>query len=264
MAANYRDFWSLAFKRNQFFVFFSLIFFIFLSWTYIIHLNSAMPDSMNSMVDGLSMPQFNQWTLNDLVSALLMWSVMMVAMMLPSAAPMILVFSAVNKKRLGDGREFVPTYIFVIGYILIWIAFSLFAASLQWLLHSLLILSPELKIISPMASSTILILAGVYQFTPIKNKCLKNCQNTFGFVTEYWREGKKGAFIMGLRHGLYCLGCCWVLMSLLFVAGVMNLLWVALIAVFILIEKIVKVGNWLSSTLGTLLITWGFWMFFLV
>lgn len=258
MAAEYSNNLASLFKRDQIFILFCLIIVILLSWAYIVHLNSLMQgNSMTSMAKEMSMPQSNQWTLNEFFSAFLMWSVMMIAMMLPSAMPMILVFAAVNKKRLSEGRDFVATWVFVIGYILIWILFSVFAASLQWIFHSLAILSPELKIASPLISGTVLILAGIYQFTPVKKVCIKNCQAPFGFIVEHWRNGKKGAFVMGLHHGLFCLGCCWILMALLFAAGIMNLLWIALIAAFIFVEKIVHI-RWVSWIAGLFLIVFGF------
>lgn len=261
MVADYKDFWALVFKRHQIFLFFSLVIVVLLLWAYLAHLNSLMSsNSMNLMSKEIYMPKLGEWTLNDFFSALLMWSVMMVAMMLPSASPMILIFSAVNKKRFGEGKEFVPTWAFVVGYILIWIFFSVFASLLQWLLHTFAILSPELRIMSPLISGIVLISAGIYQFTSVKNVCLRNCQSPLGFIMEHWRDGKKGAFVMGLRHGFYCVGCCWVLMGLLLVAGVMNLLWIALITTFILAEKLLRY-RWITTTSGTFLIIFGISIF---
>ena len=185
-----------------------------------------------------------------------MWSVMMVAMMLPGAAPMILVFAAVNRKRLESGRVFVPVWIFLSGYLLVWIAVAGIAALIQALLHSYAQVSMDMKLVSPVASAIVLMSAGAYQFTKLKEVCLKNCQMPFDFITGHWREGRSGALLMGLHHGLYCVGCCWVLMLLLFAAGIMNLALVAAIAAFVLLEKAVA-GRAITKLSGILLIAGG-------
>ena len=149
-----------------------------------------------------------------------------------------------------------PTWIFVFGYVLIWTSFSLIASLLQFILHNLSVISNELKLMNPFVSGIVLIAAGIYQFTNVKDVCLKNCQSPLSFVLSYWKEGKIGALLMGIKHGLYCIGCCWVLMTLLFVAGIMNLLWIAIIALFIFLEKIIK-SKYLSKAAGTLLILAG-------
>ena len=198
-----------------------------------------------------------KWAFNDILAAFAMWSIMMTAMMLPSAMPMILVFSTVNRKRHTLGNQLVPTWIFLFGYLVIWVIFSLVMALIQFILHNLALVSPEIKIINPALSGIILISAGIYQFTRVKEVCLKNCQSPLGFMMDYWREGKLGAFIMGLRHGLYCVGCCWILMIILFAAGVMNLLWVSLIAMFIFLEKVIQRNSMFSYISGFLLLIWG-------
>ena len=241
-------------KQEQIFVVLGIILLTVLTWSYIFYLNSAAAMPMNE----ISMPQMNSWNLNDFLAIFIMWSVMMTAMMIPSAAPMILVFASVYHKRKLSGNDFVPTWIFLLGYLLIWTGFSFLAAFLQWLLHHYSIISPELKLISPVSSGIVLLAVGIYQFTPMKNVCLKNCQNPLNFVMGSWREGSLGAFIMGIHHGLYCLGCCWILMLLLFVAGVMNLIWVAMIAVLIFLEKIIPSGKWFIRISGILFAAWGF------
>ena len=248
------------FRQEQFFIFLGAIILIILAWAYIFHLSLAMPiDSMNPKVNVLTKPQTNYWGSNDLLSALLMWFIMMTAMMLPSAMPMILIFSAYNKKRLLEGNQFVPTWIFVLGYLLIWFGFSILTTVLQFVLHNAAIISIDMKVINPFISGLILIGAGIYQFAPIKNVCVKNCQSPFGFIMENWREGKIGSLIMGLHHGLYCVGCCWALMLLLFAAGIMNLLWIAVISIFVFLEKTAR-GYWLGRIAGLLLAVWGFVM----
>ncbi len=245
-------------KRDQLFVFLGLILLVVIAWAYILHLNSVMSsESMDSMVRDVAMPRMNQWDIKDAAAVAIMWSVMMVAMMLPSAAPMILIFSTVNRRRQLSGNPFVPTWIFLSGYLLVWIGFSLIAAGGQWSLHNLSLISPGMKIINPLVSGIILIAAGIYQFTPIKDVCLKNCHSPLDFIMGNWRDGKRGALFMGLQHGKYCVGCCWAFMILLFVGGVMNLLWVAMIAIFVFIEKVAPVHHWLSKVAGFLLAAWG-------
>lgn len=245
-------------KRDQFFVFLGLVLLAVIAWVYILHLNSAMSsESMDSMISDVVMPQMNQWDIRDVAAIAIMWSVMMIAMMLPSAAPMILIFSTVNRKRQLLGNPFVPTWIFLSGYLLVWIGFSLIAAGGQWSLHNLSLISPGMKIINPLISGIVLIAAGIYQFTPIKDICLKNCHSPLGFIMGSWRDGKSGALFMGLKHGKYCVGCCWAFMILLFVGGVMNLLWVSIIAIFVFIEKAIQGYHWLSKVAGVLLVVWG-------
>ena len=247
------------FKKENIFVILCISILIILSWLYIFNISSMKaPGTMDSKLNNIVMPQMEKWTLNDILTTFAMWSVMMIAMMLPSAMPMILVFSAVNKKRHSFGNQFVPTSIFVFGYIIVWVVFSFVAALTQLIIHNFALLSPDIRIINPVLSGIILISAGIYQFTPVKEICLKNCQSPLSFMMGYWRDGKVGAFIMGLHHGLYCAGCCWILMILLFVAGVMNLLWISLIAVFIFLEKVIQRNHLLSYIAGFLLIVWGF------
>ena len=143
------------------------------------------------------------------------------------------------------------------GYFLIWAAFSLAATSLQWLLQQISLLHPEMKTTNKILGSIILIVAGIFQFTPLKQTCLKYCRTPLDFVLNHWREGKQGALRMGIENGFYCVGCCWMLMVLLFVAGIMNLLWVALIALFVLIEKISPGVKWIPYVAGLVLIVYG-------
>lgn len=187
----------------------------------------------------------------------LMWAVMMVAMMLPAAAPMLLLFAAVQRRRGLEGRPVIRTAVFGAGYFLLWFLFSLAAAGAQLALQSRLLLSPRLVAVSPLLGAGLLFVAGAYQWSPWKAACLAHCQSPLGFVTRHWREGAGGALAMGLRHGGYCLGCCWAAMGLLFVGGVMNLLLVAVLAVFILLEKSGIGGRWFPRASGLFLIGWG-------
>jgi len=189
----------------------------------------------------------------------LMWAVMMVAMMLPSAAPMILIFATINRRRAETGGAAVATGIFVAGYLLAWFAFSLAATGGQWGLDRAAAVSPETMRATPFVGGLLMVAAGVYQLTPLKRACLVRCQSPLGFVLNEWREGPGGAFVMGLRHGAFCVGCCWLLMALLFVAGLMNLLWVAAIGAFVLVEKLVPLAA-VSRGTGVVLVASGVWL----
>ena len=206
---------------------------------------------------GMVMPEMSQWGASTVLVLFVMWTVMMVAMMVPSAAPMILAFLTVNQHRQAAARPFVPVSIFLLGYLAVWTAFSALATAAEWWLHRAALLSPSMVATSSLLNSGLLIAAGVFQWTPLKHSCLKNCRSPLSFLMSEWREGSAGAFIMGLRHGAYCLGCCWALMALLFVAGVMNLLWVALIALFVLAEKVLPKGELIAKIAGVALVATG-------
>jgi predicted metal-binding membrane protein len=228
---------------------------ISLSWLYILAgAGMDMPDMMSA---ANMMAVQVAWDTNYFVLMLLMWWVMMLAMMLPGAVPMILLFATVNRKNRERGNSFVPTGIFSAGYIVAWGAFSLLATSLQWALEEAALLSPMMASTSVWLGAALLITAGVYQFTPLKQACLRHCQSPLGFMMHHWRPGRQGAFTMGLEHGVFCLGCCWVLMGLLFFGGVMNLLWIGGLAIFVLVEKILVAGSWISRGSGMILIAWG-------
>jgi predicted metal-binding membrane protein len=179
-----------------------------------------------------------------------MWTVMMVAMMVPSATPMILAFVTVNQRRQAANKPFVPVTIFLFGYLAVWTAFSAVATLAEWGLHQAAMLSTTMTATSTALNGGLLIAAGLFQWTPMKRACLKGCRSPLSFLMSEWRDGAAGAFVMGLRHGAYCVGCCWFLMALLFVAGVMNLLWVAVIALFVLAEKISPKGELLARITG--------------
>ena len=169
---------------------------------------------------------------------------------------MILLFSTVNRRNRERGNVFVPTGIFVAGYIVTWGVFGFLATILQWALEEAALLTRMMASTSVWFGAGLLVAAGTYQFTPLKQACLKHCQSPLTFLMNHWRLGRRGAVIMGLEHGVYCLGCCWMLMGLLFFGGVMNLFWIAGLAVFVLIEKLAT-GSWVSRISGALLITCG-------
>jgi predicted metal-binding membrane protein len=172
-----------------------------------------------------------------------MWAVMMVGMMLPSAAPAVLLYATMVRKNGARGAVLPPAWIFISGYLAVWIGFSLAAALLQVALEQAGLITPGLVSASKPLSAAILIGAGIYQWLPLKDVCLRKCRSPLEFFVTRWRSGNAGALRMGAEHGLYCVGCCWALMLLLFVAGVMNLLWVALIAGFVFVEKLLPVGR---------------------
>ncbi len=219
---------------------------------------AAMTDAGTGMA--MAMPRTIPWSFLDLIAAALMWSIMMSAMMLPSATPMLLFFSGVQRMRRKDGKTAVPAALFVAGFLVIWVAWSGLAAGLQWALQSLLVLSPQLTATRLPLAVTFLLFAGLYQFTPWKHACLARCQTPLSFLLTQWREGLWGALRMGARYGVYCVGCCWALMGLLFVVGVMNLLWIALLAIFVLIEKTAVRGPWLARGTGLALIAWALYL----
>jgi predicted metal-binding membrane protein len=182
------------------------------------------------------------WTATEFGLRLAMWAVMMVAMMVPTAIPMTLLYAAVARKAAAQHSPVAPAFVFVAGYTAMWAVFSVVATVAQRALDQAALLSPMMVSRSAWLGAVLLIAAGVYQLTPLKSACLRNCRAPAQFLSRYWRNSRLGAFRMGLRLGAYCLGCCWVLMGLLFVGGVMNLLWIAAIAVFVLAEKTIPFG----------------------
>lgn len=249
-------------KRDRLLVLGALAGFSILAWGYMVHEARAMAITGVCCCAGMKMagPDTNSWSAFQLIPLFLMWTEMMAAMMLPSAAPMILMFAGVNRKRREKERPYASTGIFVLGYLAVWTAFSALATVAQWTLHGLALLSPKMAATSPVLGGGLLVAAGVFQWTPLKNACLTLCRSPLQFLMTDWREGKWGAFFMGLKHGAYCTGCCWFLMAILFVAGVMNIWWVGIISVLVLLEKIAPKGWWLDRVAGILLIAWGGWM----
>ncbi len=199
-----------------------------------------------------------EWSPLYAVLNFVMWVVMMVAMMLPSAIPIVLLVAALAwDRRSNSGFVSATALLFASGYLLVWVGFSLAATSLQWGLDKLGLLSETMALGNAILASTVLIAAGVYQCTPLKDTCLRHCRSPTKFLVRHWHRGSLGALRTGLRHGLFCLGCCWMLMALLFVGGLMNVAWIGAIALFALLEKTVPWGNWMSRLTGVLLAVWG-------
>ena len=250
------------FKRDRLIAIVALAGITLLAWSHMAYEARTMYHTGVCCCTGMKMsgPDTNTWNIGTLFPLFLMWAEMMVAMMIPSAAPMILTFAMVQRKRREQERPIVPTMIFLLGYLVVWTGFSVLAAITQLILHSEALLSPMMVSTSPMLGGIILILAGAFQWTPLKNACLTHCRSPLSFLMAGWREGGSGAFAMGLKHGAYCTGCCWVLMTLLFVAGVMNLWWIAVIAVFVLWRKFLPKGLFVGKIAGIFLVAWGAWM----
>ena len=231
-----------------------------LAWVYLVGLAARMGSMGSAAPMVMAMPMAEPWSVGQYGLTVAMWAVMMVAMMVPAASPMVLIFAGVNRRRAVLGSPAVPTAIFLAGYLAIWSAFSLAAAAAQWGLQEASLLSAGSLKAVPLVGGLLLLGAGLYQFTPLKQACLARCQSPLGFILTEWREGRWGAFRMGLRHGGFCVGCCWALMALLFVAGVMNLIWVAALAALVLVEKLLPWERVASWTVGALLIGWGMWV----
>ena len=242
-------------KRDRIVVAAAILIIAAIAWAYTVYVAEAGVGNMQ-----MAMADMRSWSGADFGLMYVMWAVMMVAMMAPSAAPMILMFAAVNRRRKERAAPYVPTGVFLAGYVIVWSAFSLAATSGNWGLHQASLLS------SMMGASTsgylggaLLLLAGVFQWSPLKYACLKQCRTPMGFLMTSWKEGHGGALRMGLEHGAYCLGCCWSLMLLLFVLGIMNLVWIAALAAFVLAEKVAPKAEWVSRITGVLLVGWGIW-----
>ena len=204
---------------------------------------------MDSPAVQLMMPM-SAWSVANWLAVFTMWTVMMAAMMLPSAAPMVLCFAALNRRRNEGAR----TLLFVAAYLALWAAFGGAAAAAQWALQSIGWVSPMIVSTSSVLSAALLLIAGVFQFSRLKHACLRACRSPLGFLMSDWRDGLWGAWRMGVRHGLYCLGCCWALMALLFVGGVMNLLWIGALAGLVAMEKLAPKGEVAAQVLGGLMI----------
>ncbi len=225
-----------------------------LCWSYLVIMARSMcsPEFLE-----MATFQIQQWSTGYFWMVLSMWAIMMVGMMLPSVAPMVLIYAAVARKSEEQGMCVASTGAFTLGYVVIWIVFSILATIAQWRLDHAALLSPMMVANSHWLGGGILVAAGIYQWLPIKDACLKRCRSPFHFISTHWRPGKLGALKMGLSHGTFCVGCCWVLMLLLFVGGVMNLVWIAAITIFVLLEKVLPLGDTGGQWMGMVMIASG-------
>ncbi len=239
--------------RDRMMIVAALVLLTGISWLYLVDLAASMGGDMGQAV-GASL---STWSASQFGLMFVMWWVMMVGMMVPSAAPMILMFATINRRRRERDEPFVATAVFGVGYLLAWGVFSLVATSAQWGLEEAALLSPMMVSTSSVLGGVLFIAAGVYQWTPLKYACLRNCRSPLGFIMTRWRDGPLGSLRMGVEHGAYCLGCCWSIMALLFVGGVMNLLWVAAIAAFVFVEKLFPAGELVARVAGVLMMAAG-------
>jgi predicted metal-binding membrane protein len=232
-----------------------------LAWIYLVREASRMNGmaSEAQMHIAMGMADMRAWDASAWAGLFVMWAVMMVAMMLPSAAPLIVLVLGVYRRR--DTRQArLSAYAFLGGYLLAWTAFSAVAALGQVVLHRVALMSPDMHLGSNAAAGIVLIAAGVYQWLPIKSFCLSQCRSPLGLLSTYWREGVAGGLSMGLRHGAFCIGCCWLLMALLFVVGVMNLFWVALLAALVFVEKLAPKGHAIGRAAGVAMAAWAIYL----
>jgi len=206
------------------------------------------------------------WTASYTILMFFMWWIMMIAMMLPSAAPMVLLHAKIargSSAGVPKSTALWSTTSFTLGYLLCWAVFSMVAVVLQRAFESLGILSPVmLNSTNALFAGGILVLAGLYQLTPLKKACLEHCRSPIAFLSQNWRDGSGGALVMGLQHGVYCLGCCWGLMAILFFGGIMNLYWIIGLAMIVFLEKLLPVGPRLGQITGALLLFWGATFFY--
>lgn len=214
-------------------------------WVYLVFTDASIASGM------FGMPGMAGWDALDYLLAVLMWAAMMTGMMLPSALPVLLIYQGVTRRSRELERHSGGIVFFGLGYLLVWSGFSFVAAGLQGLLADVSATTVE-SIATPWLGAALLAVAGVYQFSPQKQACLSNCRGPLDFLARHWRAGPWGAITMGIRHGGYCLGCCWALMALLFVFGVMNLAWVAVLTVFVALEKLLPFGNQIRKAGGVL------------
>jgi predicted metal-binding membrane protein len=227
-----------------------------LCWAWIVPMAR---DMYGAMTGASAWMMAGVWDFTHLALLFAMWVVMMAGMMLPSAAPALLLYAGVVRKSPAGERATAHVYAFAGGYLLVWTFFSLVATVLQRLLAKAFILSPMMEARDPVFGGLLLLGAGIYQFTPYKRSCLNYCRSPAEFLTRHWKSGVAGGFYLGTANGLYCLGCCWALMLLLFVGGVMNLWWIAALTVFVLLEKVAPHGAQGGRLSGLLLAGMGLW-----
>ena len=218
-------------------------------------------DMYGSMTGPSAWMMTEVWDLPHSILLFAMWVVMMAGMMLPTAAPALLIYTSVIRKSVSAANAPAHAYAFAGGYLVVWTAFSLVATLLQLWMHKVLLLSPMMETQNNYFGGGLLIVAGIFQLTPWKRTCLNACRSPAEFIVNHWRKGVGGGFRVGMLNGLYCLGCCWALMMLLFVGGVMNIWCIAALTVFVLLEKIAPLGAQGGRLSGVLLLGLGGWMF---
>ena len=247
-------------RRDRLVVAVALVLVVCLSWGYVLAGAgmgmSGFEMTRHTLMD-MDMSTLAAWDSNYVVLMFFMWWIMMIAMMLPSTTPVILLAAALNRRSNNTRPPYGSTLSFATGYLLAWAGFSALAVGIQWLLQHAELISGVLKSSSTLLSVLLLLLAGAWQFTAWKYACMAHCRGPVEYLSAHYRPGNKGALIMGLNHGLYCLGCCWFLMVLLFVGGVMNLYWITGLAVYVWAEKMLPAGARIDRMMGVVLIAWG-------
>ncbi len=244
-------------RRDRVIILGALVLITSLAWAYLLS-GAGMDMDTQGMDMNMVMPM--EWTPLYALVMFLMWWIMMTAMMLPGAAPLILLFALVNRRSRERGDPYVPAAVFASGYLLVWGAFSLVATLLQWSMQKAGWLTMGMASAHTWLGGALLLAAGIYQFTPLKHACLRHCRGPIDFIARHWRPGSTGALRMGLTHGAYCAGCCWLVMGLLFYGGVMNLYWIVGLALLVLIEKLLPAGHALGRFSGAGFIACGVWL----
>jgi len=243
-------------RRDRWLIDLALAATIALCWAWLVPMAR---DMYGPMTGASAWMMTDTWDFPHQVLLFAMWVVMMIGMMLPSAAPTLLLYARVVHNSPEAAAAPARVYAFAGGYLLVWTVFSLLATALQLVLRHWLLLSPMMATSSHVFGGALLVLAGAYQLTPYKRSCLNSCRSPAAFIAQHWRRGLSGAFRLGLEHGVYCLGCCWALMLLLFVGGVMNLWWIGLLTLFVLLEKLAPLGAQGGRLSGVLIIALGIW-----
>lgn len=254
---------ELLIQRDRLWVALGLITAIGLAWTYLIReaaaMNTMAAEARMHAAMGMAAMTMRTWGASDWLALFVMWAVMMMGMMLPSAAPVILLVLGAYRLR-HEASPRAAAFAFLCGYLLVWTAFSAVAATGQFALHRAAVLNAEMRLYSAALSGVILLIAGIYQWLPLKDRCLVHCQSPLAFLTQHWRRGIDGGLAMGIRHGAYCVGCCWLAMTVLFVVGVMNIVWIAVLAAFVLLEKLAPGGALAGRIAGVAAAGWGLYL----
>ena len=261
---------ELALRRDRARIVIAIVILTALAWAYLWQLADDMAMGGMDMTGfrmvpsgmGMMMPAEAPWRPIEFAFVLAMWVVMMIGMMTPSIAPMVLLYARVGRQAAIQNKPFPATVWFLAGYFVAWIGFSLAATFLQWGLERAALLSPMMVGANKFVGGGVLVAAGLYQWTPLKDKCLRQCQAPWLFIQRHggFRRDAKGSLVLGVEHGVYCVGCCWALMTLLFVGGVMNIVWIAALAILVLAEKIIPAGRLISRIVGAGLIAGGVWL----
>ncbi len=227
------------------------------SWTWI----ALMARDMYGTMRGASAWMMTSvWDWPDILLLWVMWAVMMTAMMLPTATPLILLYAAAARRNAESGSPARRVYALAAGYLFVWSLFSVLATALQRILASAFVLTPMMEPANPLFGAVVLGVAGLYQLTPLKRACLRACRSPLGFMVQRWRGGAAGAFRLGMDHGTRCLGCCWALMLILFAGGVMNLVVIVTLTVWVLVEKAAPFGEATATASGVVLLAIAVWL----